>query len=91
VSEIAAAFALAMRGVGPYCLVERTPDTRAWADATALCGQSVLVCNHGGGLLRWEPPGDPVCADCLAVHHRSNSPHAARSAAATEPGQGLAP
>jgi hypothetical protein len=85
VSEIAAAFALAIRGVGPYCLVVRTPGTRVWQDATALCGESVLVCNDGGGLRRWEPPGDPVCADCLNAHHRSMSPRSAPSVATTEP------
>jgi hypothetical protein len=76
VSEIAVAIA----GWGPYCLVERTPDMRAWENATALCGQTVLTCNLGGEPRPWEPYSDAVCGNCLAAHW-STSPHTARSAA----------
>ncbi|GAA0923561.1 hypothetical protein [Nonomuraea longicatena] len=72
--SLAEPFVLAIRGLGPYCLVERTPETRVWEEDTALCGQSVMVCNQGGKLRAWEPADDPVCAECLSIHQRSAPP-----------------
>jgi hypothetical protein len=72
---VAAGYALAIAGVGPFCVVEIHSELLVSQRAVAMCGRRVLVCDRFGGLFVWIPSEDEVCADCVdavrvVVNHR---------------------